>query len=135
MVYGQLYNRICLKIFSVSCFKYLNNTSATRKNLFKLSLSDSPSYSFCLHPETLQNVVSSCRSYLEDGRFTWRHNSVLLFNRLSTPAGKAGNVGKAGKWAFFRIWLEKLENHRFFPCFGWNSWSFLGLIIFNGIIR
>ena len=59
--------------------KYLNNTLATRKNLFKWSLSDSPSCSFCLHPETLQHVVSSCRSYLEGGRYTWRHNSVLLF--------------------------------------------------------
>ena len=59
--------------------KYVNNTLATRKNLFKWSLSDSPSCSFCLHPETLQHVVSSCRSYLEDGRYTWRHNSVLLF--------------------------------------------------------
>ena len=59
--------------------KYLNNTLATRKNLFKWSLSDSPSCSCCLHPETLQHDVSSCRSYLEDGRYTWRHNSVLLF--------------------------------------------------------
>ena len=59
--------------------KYLNNTLATLKNLFKWSLSDSPSCSFCLHLETLQRVVSSSRSYLEDGRYTWRHNSVLLF--------------------------------------------------------
>ena len=58
--------------------KYLNNTLPTRKNLYKWSLSDSPSCSFCLHPETLQHVVSSCKSYLEDGRYTWRHNSVLL---------------------------------------------------------
>ena len=27
----------------------------------------------------LQHVVSSCKSYLKDGRYTWRHNSVLLF--------------------------------------------------------
>ena len=59
--------------------KYLNNTLAARKNLFKWSLSDSPSCSFCLHPETLQHAVSSFRSYLEDGMYTWRHNSVLLF--------------------------------------------------------
>ena len=59
---------------------YLNNTLGTRKNLFKWSLSDSPSCSFCLFPvETLQHVVSSCRSYLEDGRYTCRDNSVLLF--------------------------------------------------------
>jgi len=58
--------------------KYLNNTLPTRKNLYKWSLSYSPSCSFCLHPETLQHFVSSCKSYLEDGRYTWRHNSVLL---------------------------------------------------------
>ena len=59
--------------------KYLNNTLPTKKNLHKWSLSDSPSCSFCLSPETLQHVVSSCNSYLADGRYTWRRNSVLLF--------------------------------------------------------
>ena len=58
--------------------KYLNNTWPTHKNLYKWSLSDSPFCSFCLHPEKRQHVVSSCKSYLEDGRYTWRHNSVLL---------------------------------------------------------
>ena len=58
----------------------------TRKNLYKWSLSDSPSCSFCLYPETLQQVVSSCKSYLEDERYTWRHNYVLLHiaNSLSS---------------------------------------------------
>ena len=59
--------------------KYLNNTLPTKKNLHKWSLSDSPSCSFCFNPETLQHIVSSCNSYLADGRYTWRHNSVLLF--------------------------------------------------------
>ena len=59
--------------------KYINNTLPTKKNLHKWSLSDSPSCSFCLNQETLQHVVSSCNSYLADGRYTWRHNSVLLF--------------------------------------------------------
>ena len=36
------------------------------------------SCSFCLSPEPLQHVVSSCNSYLADGRYTWHHNSVLL---------------------------------------------------------
>ena len=58
--------------------KYLNNTLPTKKNLHKWFLSDSPSCSFCLSRETLQHV-SSCNSYLADGRYTWRHNSVLLF--------------------------------------------------------
>ena len=59
--------------------KYLNNTLPTKKNLYKCSLSDSPSCSFCLNPETLQHIVWSCNSYLADGRYTWRHNSVILF--------------------------------------------------------
>ena len=43
---------------------------------------------------------------------------------VSTLAGIAGKAGKAGKWAFFRIWLEKLENHMVFSYFGWKSWNF-----------
>ena len=58
--------------------KYLNNTLATKKNLCKWSLSSSSACSFCLQSESLQHIVSSCKSYLKDGRYTWRHNSVLL---------------------------------------------------------
>ena len=49
--------------------KYLNSTLATRKNLHKWSLSES---------ETLQHIVSSCKHYLDHGRYNWRHDSVLL---------------------------------------------------------
>ena len=58
--------------------KYLNNSLATRKNLCKWSTSQSAACSFCLQSESLQHVVSSCKSFLEDGEYTWRHNSVLL---------------------------------------------------------
>ena len=66
--------------------KYLNNTLATRKNLCKWSLSSTSACSICFQSETLQHIVSSCKSYLEDGRYTWRHNSVLLHlaNSLSS---------------------------------------------------
>ena len=30
-----------------------------------------------LNPQTLQHVVSSCNVYLEQSRFTWRHDSIL----------------------------------------------------------
>ena len=30
-----------------------------------------------LQSETLQHIVSSCKSYLDDGKYTWRHNPVL----------------------------------------------------------
>ena len=65
-------------IFNFSV-KYLNNTLPTRKNLCRWALSQSSGCSFCLQSETLQHVVSSCKSYLDEGRYTWRHNSVLLF--------------------------------------------------------
>ena len=58
--------------------KYLNNSLTTRKNLHKLSLFNSQSCSLCLQQETLQHIVSSCKSFLDNGRYTWRHNSVLL---------------------------------------------------------
>ena len=66
------------KIFNFS-LKYLPNTLATRKNLFKWSIGQSSACSFCLQSETLQHVVSSCKSYLDQGRYTWRHDSVLNF--------------------------------------------------------
>ena len=65
-------------IFNFS-IKYLNNTLPTRKNLCKWSISRSSKCSFCLQSETLQHVVSSCKSYLDEGRYTLHHNSVLLF--------------------------------------------------------
>ena len=73
-------------IFNFS-IKYLNNTLSTRKNLCKWSSSQSSSCSFCLQSETLQRVISSCSSYLDEGRYTWRHNSVLLFlsNTFCSP--------------------------------------------------
>ena len=54
--------------------KYMNNTLATS------------ACSFCFQSETLQRIVSSCNSYLQDSRYTWRHNSVLLHiaNTLSS---------------------------------------------------
>ena len=65
--------------------KYFSNSLATRKNLSKLCITQSSACSFCLQSETLQHIVSSCRSYLEQGRYTWRHNSVLncIANTLS----------------------------------------------------
>ena len=59
--------------------RYLNNTLANHTNLYKWKLSSSPDCSFCLKPETLLHIVAGCKSYLEDGRYTWRHNSVLHF--------------------------------------------------------
>ena len=33
----------------------------------------------CFQPESLLHVVAGCRSYLSEGRFTWRYDSALNF--------------------------------------------------------
>ena len=58
--------------------RYLNNTFATRNNLQKWNISQSSDCSFCLISETLLHVAG-CKTYLEEGRYTWRHNSALHF--------------------------------------------------------
>ena len=58
--------------------RYINNTLATRKNLVKWSISSTSECSFCLLPETLLHIVADCKSYLDQGRYTWRHGSVLM---------------------------------------------------------
>ena len=59
--------------------RYLNNTLATRKNLTLRNLSQTSDCSFCFQPESLLHVVAGCKTYLNEGRFTWRHDSALNF--------------------------------------------------------
>ena len=77
-LWSSVQQNLTRNIFNLSV-KYLTNTLPTRKNLFGWALSQSSYCSFCLQSETLQHVVSSSKSYLDEGRYTWRHNSVLLF--------------------------------------------------------
>ena len=57
--------------------RYINNSLPTRKNLVKWGMSSTSDCSFCLLPETLPHVVSVCNTYLVQGRYTWRHDSIL----------------------------------------------------------
>ena len=59
--------------------KYLNNTLPTRKHLLKWNLSQTSNCGFFLLQETLLHVVAGCKMYLDQGRYTWRHNSALNF--------------------------------------------------------
>ena len=65
-------------IFSFTV-RYLNNTLATCKNLTLWNLSKTSDCSFCLQPESLLHVVAGCKTYLNEGHFTWRHDSALNF--------------------------------------------------------
>ena len=66
--------------------RYINNTLPTQSNLSKWGISSSSDCSFCLSPETLLHIVAGCKSYLDQGRFTWRHDSVLKFIAKSLTA-------------------------------------------------
>ena len=46
-------------------------------------MSSTPDCPFCLLPESLLHVVSGCNTYLSEGRYTWRHDSILNFLALS----------------------------------------------------
>ena len=90
VVFRQRSRKICLKHFNFT-IKYLNNTLATIKKFFKWSLSSISASSFCLQFETLQHIASSCKSYLDDGRYTWRHNSVLSYLAKSMSSIKSAH--------------------------------------------
>ena len=74
---------VCQKIYSIS----LLDTLATRKNMVLWGQTNDDRCTFCLQSESLLHVVAGCKSYLDEGRYTWRHNSVLLF--LSKVFAKA----------------------------------------------
>ena len=71
-------SKLLKNIFNFS-IRYLNNTLASLVNLYKWKPSQSSDCSFCLCPESLLHVVSGCKSYLDDGHYTWRHDSALHF--------------------------------------------------------
>ena len=58
--------------------RYINYTLATRKNLAKWGISSTSECYFCLLPEILLHIVAGCKSYLDQGCYTWRHDSVLI---------------------------------------------------------
>ena len=72
--------------------KYLNNTLATRKNLNLWKLSQSSDCQFCLLPETLLHVVTGCKVYLDQGRYTWRHNYVRNFLATSLKVVEGSSI-------------------------------------------
>ena len=77
-LWSSAQSKLPKNIFNFS-IRYLSNTLANRVNLYKWKLSQSSDCSFCLCPESLLHAVSGCKSYLEEGRYTWRHNSALHF--------------------------------------------------------
>ena len=74
-------------IFNFS-IRYISNSLPTRANLTKWGISPTSGCSFYLQPESLIQVVAGCKKYLEEGRYTWRHDSILYFLSKSFPTIK-----------------------------------------------
>ena len=58
--------------------RYFNNTLATKSNMQKWGKALTKICDYCPEVRTLNHVVAACKSALREGRYTWRHNSILL---------------------------------------------------------
>lgn len=74
------------------CLRYLTNSLPNATNTFRWRTSTSSRCSLCQSQETLQHVVSGCKSALEEGRYTWRHDSVLLAIAKMLTSSKENKV-------------------------------------------
>ena len=84
-IWSGVQSNLPANIFNFT-IKYLKNTLPTRKNLSLWKLCHSSDCQFCPLPETLLHVVAGCKVYLQQGRYIWRHNSVLNFLTTSLKA-------------------------------------------------
>ena len=59
------------------CLRSVYDVLPTPTNLVKWGKAEDPNCKLCGKPCTLQHVLSSCNVALTQGRYTWRHNTVL----------------------------------------------------------
>ena len=67
--------------------RYINNTLANGTNMYKWKIANSPDCLFCQQRQTLLHVVAGCQVFLNEGRFDWRHNSILQSLLNCIPRG------------------------------------------------
>ena len=60
------------------CIRYMNNTLATNKNLLLWKKKHTSQCFACSNEQTLGHDVRGCSSDLREGRFNWRHDSILV---------------------------------------------------------
>ena len=81
--------------YSSRCFEVNAgvNTLPSLDNLKRWGKRVSDRCSFCGNTETLAHILSNCSTALTQGRYTWRHNSVLnSIIDLIQPCLKAGMI-------------------------------------------
>ena len=66
--------------------RYLGNCLPNRSNTHRWGAAVSGLCSFCPNRQTLGHVIGGCKISLEEKRFNWRHNSILLSLARATKA-------------------------------------------------
>ena len=84
-IWSTVQSKMPKNIFNFT-IRYINNSLPTRSNLSKWGITSTSECSFCLNTESLLHIVAGCKTYLDQGRFTWRHDSVLHFIAQSFKA-------------------------------------------------
>ena len=57
---------------------YMNNTLRTFDNMFRCARATTDKCLACkIYSQSLLHVVSGCKVHLDEGRYTWRHDSIL----------------------------------------------------------
>ena len=70
--------------------RYLGNCLPNKSNAIKWGISQSATCEFCPETQTLGHVISACASSLREGRYNWRHDSVI--RSIARAVSKAGNT-------------------------------------------
>ena len=73
----KMLERLPKGIYSFA-IRYLNNTLPNASNTFKWKVSQSKSCSLCHLDQTLGHVVGGCKVSLNEKRYNWRHDSIVL---------------------------------------------------------
>ena len=66
------------KIIYSFCLRYVNNTLANGSNMLKWGRVESAKCLFCNNIQTLGHIIGGCNLFLEEGRYNFRHDSILL---------------------------------------------------------
>ena len=70
----------------------VSDTLNTRANLHRWGKSMSTKCKACGNYETLHHVLNHCSKFLQQGRYTWRHNNILQFISKTLKANTSDDV-------------------------------------------
>jgi len=75
-IWTSVQSKVPKNIFDFT-IRYLNNSLSTHSNHKIWNFTQSSECSFFHLPETFLHVVAGCKSYFEEGSYTWHQNSAL----------------------------------------------------------